>query len=420
MSREIVDIFDISYEGAGVGKIDGQVVFVPKALPGEQVEIEIVRRGSNFMIGEVCQVLKPSEYRVEPECPYYDFCGGCCFQHCDEDAEEQLKIQILKDEIKKAGYVGEVDFVDSDKRLGYRNKIKLDVQNDKLGFYRQKSREFVEIDQCLLADEEMNEALADAREFLRNNKFRFAKSVYVKRVEDDIAIVFLFAKEDPQSQKNFKNIDILQKYAVYFAFGEYLESNDTKLMGINAYRKLEYNYHDHKLQVNVAGFNQVNNYVADRLYEYVVELTQNKRVVNAYSGQGFLTYLISNNAKFVYGIEYQLAAHKMAEKVKEWNENYKITNICGKVEDVLPQVMLRDRIDTIVLDPARDGCHKNVLDTIKKNDIREIIYISCDFATLTRDLGVLGDNYEIVEVTVFNMFPCTANMETVAILHRKS
>jgi tRNA/tmRNA/rRNA uracil-C5-methylase (TrmA/RlmC/RlmD family) len=98
-------------------------------------------------------------------------------------------------------------------------------------------------------------------------------------------------------------------------------------MGINAYRKLEYNYHDHKLQVNVAGFNQVNNYVADRLYEYVVELTQNKRVVNAYSGQGFLTYLISNNAKFVYGIEYQLAAHKMAEKVKEWNENYKITNI---------------------------------------------------------------------------------------------
>ena len=97
MSREIVDIFDISYEGAGVGKIDGQVVFVPKALPGEQVEIEIVRRGSNFMIGEVCQVLKPSEYRVEPECPYYDFCGGCCFQHCDEDAEEQLKIQILKD-----------------------------------------------------------------------------------------------------------------------------------------------------------------------------------------------------------------------------------------------------------------------------------------------------------------------------------
>ena len=109
----------------------------------------------------------------------------------------------------------------------------------------------------------------------------------------------------------------------------------------------------------------------------------------------------------------------MAEKVKDWNENYKITNICGKVEDVLPQVMLRDRIDTIVLDPARDGCHKNVLDTIMKNGIREIIYISCDFATLTRDLTILGEDYEIVEVTVFNMFPCTANMETVAILHRK-
>ena len=419
MSREIVDIFDISYEGSGVGKIDGQVVFVPQALPGEQVEIEIVRRGSNFMIGEVCEILKPSEYRVEPECPYYDFCGGCCFQHCDEDAEEQLKVQILKNEIKKAGFVGEVDFVDSDKRFGYRNKVKLDVQNDRLGFYRQKSREFVEIEQCLLADDEMNEALCDAKEFLRANKFRFTKSVYVKRVADDIAIVFLFAKEDPQSQKNFKNIDILQKYAVYFAFGEYLESNDTKLMGINAYRKLEYDYQGHKLQVNVAGFNQVNNFVAEKLYEYVVDITKGKRVVNAYSGQGFLTYLISNEAKFVYGIEYQLAAHKMAEKVKDWNENYKITNICGKVEDVLPQVMLRDRIDTIVLDPARDGCHKNVLDTIMKNGIREIIYISCDFATLTRDLTILGEDYEIVEVTVFNMFPCTANMEIVAILHRK-
>ena len=217
-------------------------------------------------------------------------------------------------------------------------------------------------------------------------------------------------------QKLIKNEKIMN-FSVFFAYGDVLESNKTQILCIVNKGKLLKKYKNIEIESEVSAFNQINDEVAEKLYDYILSETKNMRVVNAYSGQGLLTALIANHAKFVYGIEYQASAHKMAQRLTENFQN--VENICGLVEDSIAQILRRDRIDIIVLDPARDGCKKSVLEEIKLQKIKKIAYISCNFSTLTRDLMNLQENYLIEKIKIFDMFPCTANMEVVAILNLK-
>ena len=417
--KYIVDIFDISYEGAGVGKLDGQVVFVPKSLPGERVEVEIVKKTNSYLIGKVVQVLQSSKERIAAKCPYFDVCGGCDFQHCLLGAERDIKHQILAKELKKVGFDGEIDFVPSKERFAYRNKIKMEVQDGKLGYFKAKSHEFFEVENCPIASEKINEVLPLVREFLSENHLQNLKNVYLKQVGEKVAICFLFDKNAKNVQKNIKNMQILDNFSVFFAFGDVLESDETKIFCVLGEEKLKSKLHGIEMNVDVSAFNQINDNVAERLYSFLCELSQNKRVVNAYSGQGLLTALMAQNAKFVYGIEMQKSAHLASEKLMENLKEYNVKNICGKVEDHLERVLLSDRVDMIVLDPSREGCKGQVLEKICSSKIQNVVYVSCNFASLVRDLKTLTCEYSIEKVLIFDMFPCTANMESVVVLNKR-
>ena len=154
---------------------------------------------------------------------------------------------------------------------------------------------------------------------------------------------------------------------------------------------------------------QVNDEIAFKLYDEIISLTSGQNVINAYSGQGLLSVLLSTKCQHVVGIEMQKSAHEIAEKIKTQN----VTNLNGKVEDILPNLVKKQRYDIIILDPAREGCKKEVLSAIKNEKIHNIIYISCNFPSLIRDLKLL-DNYQIELVEIFDMFPNTANMEVLA------
>jgi len=145
MEKKIVDIFDVSYEGAGVGKLDGKIVFVPKTLSGEKVEISVLKENGGFAQGKIENVIEKSEDRIDPVCPYFDRCGGCDFQHCTAQREKEIKKEILKEELQKVGFNGEIEFVDSENRFGYRNKIKLEILKNKMGYFEPKSHNFFEI-----------------------------------------------------------------------------------------------------------------------------------------------------------------------------------------------------------------------------------------------------------------------------------
>jgi len=419
MSENIVDIYDISYEGAGVGRINGQIVFVPKTLKDEKVRVRVVKKLSSFLLAEVDEVLHKSDKRIEAKCPYFDKCGGCNFQHCQEDEERNIKLEIIKKELAKAGYFGEVSFEESDRRYAYRNKLKLEVSNGKLGFFKAKTREFFEIESCDIASKEINCAIPQVKTFLSQNNLPQLRSVYFKQVQNQLAICLLFPKGAENLVKNIKKLELFDSFSIFFAFGQVLESNYTKIFNVYGDSKLIQNVDNFEVPVDVSSFNQVNDNVAEKLYTYIEAFCVGKRVVNAYSGQGLLTFRLAKSAKFVYGIEYQVSSHESAERLCNLFVDYKIENICGKVEEVLSEVLLKDRIDCIVLDPAREGCQISVLEAIAKSCLKEVVYVSCNFSTLVRDLRYLTDYYDIFSIKIFNMFPCCVNMETVAYLKRK-
>ncbi len=461
---EIVDIFDMSYEGAGVGKIGGQVVFVPKTLPGEKVEVEIVRITKSFMIGKLLKVITPSEWRVEPNCQYFQVCGGCDFQHCERHLEQDIKTKILKQELAKIGFGGEISFVAGERRFLYRNKIKFEVKDGKLGYFKPKTHDFFEVKTCPIAEKEINLSIEKIKEFLKSNQNNLPnlKNVYIKRInngnidnEKMVAICFLFDKKSKKMMKNINNLYILSDFFVFFAFGDVLESNDViierqspKQIDSEFNDKLEKFYYENKrktnntfhdvnetkslvekiddfeVEVDISAFKQINDEVAKMLYDYICKNTAGKKVINAYSGQGVLTYLISKTANMVYGIELQKQAHNSAEKLKALVEASctkcgSIENICGRVEDEIGKIIKSDRIDCVVLDPARDGCKKEVMMAICESNIGGVIYVSCNFSTLVRDLKLLQNYYDIETVKIFDMFPCTMNLETVVMLKRK-
>lgn len=403
---EKIEIFDVSYDGAGVGKIGDKICFVPKTLPGEIVQVKKVAEKGNFCVGECEKVLKESGHRIEPMCPYFSICGGCDFQHCTYQQEQILKKRILAIELSKVGFLGEIDFVPS-KRFFYRNKVKFEVKNGKLGYFKPKTHDFFEVKTCPICDKRILNALPFVEEFLAQNKFENLKNVYLRNVAEEIFVCFLFDKNAKIDEKKIAKTAIFEHFIIFFAYGEILESDKTKLICISKNIAIQ--------SFDMRAFSQVNDDIAHKLYEEVLHNVAKKSVINAYSGQGILTKQISGRANFVYGIELQKSAHEKAEKICGSCKNVK--NICGRVETELQKIV--QRVDLIVLDPARAGCQKIVLKEIVARKISEIAYVSCNFATLVRDLKVLHKFYEIQKVKIFDMFPCTANMENFVLLKLK-
>ena len=401
-----IKILDISYNGKGVGKEEGgKTIFVPKVDVGEEVEVEVSKTNKTFDEGKVLTLLKTSSNRIEPQCPYFEKCGGCDFQHLTYEREKEIKTEIIKREFEKIGVKEKIEFVESEKRYNYRNKITLKHLNGKLGYNEASSHQFVEISFCPLADEKINKAVFDVIKFLKTKHFSFLKSVSFLLSESDVLITFLFTKRE-----KLMIDETLKEYSIYLAVGEVLEkARITKIFGKeNFYKVCGVNF-----PLFPTSFLQVNTLVSEKLYQFVQHNVRDMRVVNAYSGQGVLGVVLAQNNEFVFGIEYQKSSHEIAEKIKTKN----MLNICGKVEEVLPN--LTGKLDAIVLDPARAGCKKEVLEAITKSNITKIIYISCNFATLMRDLSLLLKDFKTEKISIFDMFPLTANLETCVILTKK-
>lgn len=419
MKEEILDIFDISYEGSGVGKAGNKIVFVPKSLIGEKVLVEVEREHGSFAQAKIKTILVSSEKREKPFCPYFDKCGGCSFQHCNYEEEKKLKTEILSRELKKVNFDGQIQFEESPKRKDYRNKAKFEIMSDEIGYTKPKSNVFFAVESCPIACEKINETLPLIKQFLKSNEFKNLKSVYIKVLDNKVAVCFLFEKNANFERKKLKNLDIFDGFSVYFAFGDILESDKTKIYNVLGPEKFVVSFGAFEATFDISAFNQINDDVASKMYNFLTGYVKGKRVVNAYSGQGVLSMFFAQNAKFVYGIEYQRKSHESAELLCDQLDGYQLENVCGKVEDCLPSILLRDNIDLIVLDPSREGCQKVVLETILKENIAEMIYVSCNFATLVRDLKMLLSDYEIRQVKIFDMFPCTAKIETVVVLKRR-
>lgn len=403
------EIMYLENEGSGVTRINNFVVFVPKALVGELVKIKIVEIKKNYAVAKLLEIIRPSKYRIKPNCIYYDACGGCNLRH--QTSEKNLefkknKIDIAMNKIGKTN-INTEDIIPSFQEDNYRNKAIFKVEKDKIGFYEQNSYFLVDISYCKLLNDKINNILLLIREYLKEHKNNKTYEITVRHTvaNDEILVNILSKNEETEfinylkGIKNIKSISLNNK----LVYGDkYISEVLNNLM----------------FKYSAKSFFQVNTRQAENIYKYLLELdlNENNIVLDLYSGVGTIASIISRKVKHVYGIEIEEEAVEAANNNLKINNINNVTYILGNADSLNN---IKDKIDVVILDPPRGGSNKKTLDNIIKLIPNRIIYISCNPVTLARDINYINNKYEVKSIKAFDMFPNTSHVETVCLLQKR-
>ena len=430
-------------DGEGVAKCDGMVIFIPFTLVGEIVKCEITFVKKSFAKAKVIKLLKGAEERVQPLCPHFRKCGGCDMQHIAYEKQLQIKAQNIENCFAKyAGIKPIVNPVIPSKDIYYyRNKAQFPLfeKDGKvcLGFYKEKTHEFVKIDKCyLLSDwcDKFTQSFLKVANELKlscyNEKTHngLLRHLVLRKLNDVVSVTIVVnSKKFNHTDKFVKE---LSKIGIKFSFYVSYNTKQTNLIMYNA----NVLYGDNDIQTEILGvktfvnpmsFMQINDYVRDLIYLKTKELvatSKSKIVVDSYSGVGVLTNIIADIADKVYGIEIVPEAIANANQLAKINGNEnKIINICGDSAVELPKLaeQLNNTDFITILDPPRKGCDTKVLEGLLKAQPSKIIYISCNPATLARDISILKDTYNISLIQPYDLFPQTSHVESLVCLERK-
>jgi len=435
-----VQIVSYGSEGQGVARVDNFVIFVPMALIDEVVKVHIIKVTKTFAVGKIIEIIKASPYRIEPKCSVYGKCGGCSLQHLEYYKTLSLKKNIVSDAMKKIAGLSNVnvkDVVPSSKEYNYRNKAAFPIfvnnGNVEVCMYRTLSHNPVCIETCEISDDFINKIVAIFEKFVNSNyalKDKLSLKHLVIRVVDKKVLVALVADKPIKNanllyyniktglnlpedglglfwcKKNIDNNVILEGEIKHLLGVHNITSN---ILGIN-------------VEISPKSFFQVNIDIMEKIYRKVQSnINKNEIVVDAYSGAGLMSALLAQKAKEVYGIEIVPEATKNADALKRNNKISNLTNINGDMAVELPKLLSRvNKIDAMVLDPPRKGIENIVLETILKVLPEKIIYVSCNPATLARDISVLSSRYDLSEFEPYDMFPQTSHIETFALLSKKN
>ena len=395
---EKVKIVAFDHQGRGIAKINNKVVFVPNTLVGEIVNIEILIDKKKYAVGLAKEIVKKSPKRVNVLCPYYDKCGGCDLLHIEYN--EQLKLKegmvknifdrYLKKEVK-------INKIVSGKQYNYRNKVTLQV-NKNIGFFNKSSYDIVNIDNCLIASENIN---------------YFINSLKKMNLKDVSQVIIRCSKNTNDKMLAFKtnkNIDInLLKDNV-----SSLIINDKVIYGKN---KIIERLKDYQFVISPNAFFQTNTDMAINLYDTVIEMANfdlNDIVLDLYCGTGTIGIYISKNVKQVLGVEINQSAINDAKENKKINNIKNISFICEDSSKVLKNIKYKPNV--VIVDPPRSGLTKKLIDDLLKIKANNIIYVSCNPLTSVRDLNLLENKYDVVSVTPVDMFPNTHHVECVCLL----
>ncbi len=417
-----VIINGVSHKGEGVAHANNKVVFIAGALPGEEVEIEITQRKSKFDRGKLLEITSPSPYRIKPPCPYYGKCGGCVWQHVAYNEQLRLKMQIFGEQMERIGGIENIQNIQTgltpmDNAWNYRNKVTwhfLHTTNQAvLGYIDVENKSAMKIDRCLLIDEKLNDITTCLNNRNINPKNHSKDiSVVLRKSSFDNKTMIAFQGQKPSAHEEYDDISSLSDSLFK------VDSNgEHKLFG-ESYLHERLNNIDYHL--SPLSFWQVNSQQNKALIEVVqkmLELSGTERILDAYCGVGSISLQLANRAAAVHGIESYSQAVANAKRNAELN---KIKN-CTFEADFCEVAINRDNkyYDIIILDPPRSGCDKRVIHAVTNKKPVKILYISCNPATLARDIKIFTSlGYETRKFHLIDMFPHTAHVETVLLLSR--
>ncbi len=388
-----VEITNLDHFGRGIVKKE-KPIFIDNALVGEIVEIEITKDNKKYSEGRVIKYIKKSPLRVESNCPFYDKCGGCDLLHLSYQEQLKYKETKVKEIIKKFSGLECVKEIVPTIQYNYRNKITLHVQK-KLGYYQKKSYDIINIDNCLIADDRINDLIKK----LNNIDLNTITKITIRVSSKESMLVIEGGKLDITS---FKEVDTIIV--------------DNQVLKGRGYIIEEIN--NLKFVISPDSFFQVNRLGMINIYDQVLKYVDNDtNVLDLYCGTGTIGIYLADKVNQVLGIEINKSAINDALMNKKINNLDNIDFKLGDVEDVLNNNSFK--ADCIVVDPPRAGLGNMVIKNIFKIQPQKLIYVSCDPVTLARDLNILKDKYNVVEITPFDMFSNTYHVECVCALISK-
>ena len=417
MPIKIDDIYEsevlfLENEGAGVCKVKGITIFVPKTLVGEKIRFRITEIKKNYARGKLIEIISSSPDRTEPLCPYYEECGGCDLRHQSDNKNLEFKRQKVQTAVSK---IGKIDIkvekiIPSFKNENYRNKASFKVEENRIGFYGSGTYQLVDINYCRLLEEEINNALSVIRKYLKENK-NDIKEVTIKHgnAMNELLIDIYSTNKKDEKIKDYLVLNLVNLKTLVF---------NGKIVYGNGYISQISN----GLMFNCSAdsFFQVNGVTAEKLYETAIKeakLSKNDVVLDLYSGTGTISSIVSSYVKKVIGIEI------VEDAVLDANCNIRINNIsnvkfiCGDAAKEISKI--KEQIDVIFVDPPRKGINRDAIAIMKKISPRKIIYISCNPVTMARDLSYLSNMYDVKKIIPVDMFPKTNHVECVCVLKLK-
>lgn len=391
----IVKIDKLSHDLRGITKIDNKITFIPKTLPEEVVNIRITKQKKKFNEGCLTTIIEESKDRVKYICPYYDICGGCDTGHILYSKSIMYKKDMVVDIFKRYCDMDvDMDIVyDDDNIYNYRNKITLRVNDGKLALVGES---LVNIDYCYLVNDNINKVIG-----ILNGICLDGIDEVIIRGTDEIMVII------KGNIDNDKLIQILKdNVSSIFINGVKVFGNDYVMINVGNYRYAVY----------PDSFFQVNTKMISRLYDKVLEFAgRGDKLLDLYCGAGTIGIYLANNFNSVRGIEQNESAIKGANLNKGINDIKNISFVCEKASDINEIVE-----DVVVVDPPRSGLDSTTIKRILDSRIDRLIYVSCNPITLARDINILKDKYNLVSISLFDMFPNTSHVECVSVLHRKS
>jgi 23S rRNA (uracil1939-C5)-methyltransferase len=443
-------ITEINNEGEGIVRLGDErfVVFVPDALPEEDVTCRIVQAKKNYAVAKVLERHNDSSKRIKPLCPVYGKCGGCQLQHIDYSSQLELKRKTVYDAIKRIGGVPDpcVDgCIPSPSQWGYRNKASLPVQTDRMekfiaGFYKNRSHDIVPFIGCpvllpklesnvvaLLRDLKeaglvgWNEHNSNVMNFIRHLVFRTAKFT-----DHSLCGVVAGRSANREEARKLKNIAAgLSDHLKGMVFNKNLSKGNfiwgDEFSSIHGDTVMQEMLGKYRFNFEISSFFQINSEQALALYEYAAKMAAGEspeNILELYSGAGTLTAFLSEAAKHVTAVEEWPQASKYLKINAELNGLNNITGHSGSAEDV-SEALSGEKFNTIVLDPPRTGCDPRVIAAIIKISPQKIVYVSCGPATLARDIkGLISNGWSIENIQPFDMFPQTGHVECVVLMTR--
>lgn len=401
-----VTILKQDHFGRGIANINGMFVFVENALPGDRCKIKIKNVRKNFATAIIQEMVIPSKERVNPNCPYYDICGGCHIMHQIYSKQLEFKEQKVKELLEKFTGLKNMNIfpIISKYPFDYRNKIILHGNGKQLGFYQEKTNEVVAIKECIITNRKINEIYKKIQQFQLDNPESMIKKIMFRITSlDEIMIVL----EGNLNQE--KLLSYLDNINTIYCNNQLIKGNPYILEDIFGI----------KFQIYPNSFFQVNYQMMLIMYRLVIDFYKDKnyqKVLDLYCGTGTIGMLISPYVNRVIGVEIESSAIESANYCKELNKIENIDFIEGKVED---KIDLFQDIDSIIVDPPRSGLDSYTISNILKISPKTITYISCDPVTLARDLKTLLNEYQLIEIHPIDMFPNTYHVECVCVLKLK-